>query len=142
MIWGLLPVLLASLDFRPGQVGLTVRFFQQFGEPFNFSRGKWPTYPPKKKPLFWGILLQGIAILLLPIARKYPLRIAVSVSLVIGTAIAFPAFLAAIADAIHPGSTVGKKGALRLWRDLGYAVNAIGLGITAAYLALYLPYWH
>jgi MFS family permease len=86
---------------------------------------------PNKTLLFWGMLVQGAAILLLPMAKGYPLLVIVSVSLGIGTAIVYPTFLAAIAEATHPKQRAESIGVFRLWRDLGYAIGAIISGKTA-----------
>lgn len=131
MIWGLLPVFLVSLDFRLDQVGLIAAIYPTVWGVSQLFTGKMADIFPKKILLFWGMLVQGIAILLLPLAQGYPLLVTISVSLGIGTAIVYPTFLAAIAEATHPKQRAESIGTFRLWRDLGYAVGAIISGITA-----------
>ncbi|OOG77813.1 MFS transporter [Algoriphagus sp. A40] len=131
MIWGLLPVLLISLDFSLDQVGLIAAIYPTVWGISQLFTGKMADLFPKKMLLFWGMLVQGIAILLLPLAQGYPLLVIISVGLGIGTAIVYPTFLAAIAEATHPQQRAESIGTFRLWRDLGYAVGAIVSGITA-----------
>lgn len=131
MIWGLLPVFLASLDFRLDQVGQIAAIYPTVWGISQLFTGKMADIFPKKILLFWGMLVQGIAILLLPLAQGYPLLIIISVGLGIGTAIVYPTFLAAIADATHPKQRAESIGTFRLWRDMGYAVGAILSGIVA-----------
>lgn len=131
MIWGLLPVLLISLDFRLDQVGLIAAIYPTVWGISQLFTGKMADLFPKKTLLFWGMLVQGLAIILLPLAEKYPMLIAISVSLGIGTAVVYPTFLAAIADATHPNQRAESIGTFRLWRDLGYAFGAILSGVTA-----------
>ena len=90
----------------------------------------------KKKLLFWGMLIQGIAILILPFAPGYTLLIILSVGLGIGTAIVYPTFLAAIAAATTPLQRAESIGTFRLWRDLGYAIGAVLSGITADFFGI------
>lgn len=131
MIWGLLPVLLVSLQFELDQVGLIAAIYPTVWGISQLFTGKMADIFPKKTLLFWGMLIQGIAILILPLAAGYPLLIIISVSLGIGTAIVYPTFLAAIAEATHPRQRAESIGTFRLWRDLGYAVGAVLSGITA-----------
>jgi len=81
--------------------------------------------------LFWGMLLQGIAILLIPYSEGFYELATISALLGLGTAIVYPTFLAAIADATSPNQRAESIGSFRLWRDLGYAIGAIVSGVTA-----------
>jgi MFS family permease len=56
---------------------------------------------------------------------------ALSAVLGLGTALVYPTFLSAIAQATSPGQRAESIGTFRLWRDLGYAFGAIISGITA-----------
>jgi MFS family permease len=131
MIWGLLPVLLISLNFRLDEVGLIVAIYPTVWGISQLFTGKMADILPKKKLLFWGMLVQGIAILYLPFAQGYLHFVVISVSLGLGTAIVYPTFLAAIADETHPIQRAESIGTFRLWRDMGYAFGAILSGITA-----------
>jgi MFS family permease len=136
MIWGLLPVLLVSLRFELDQIGLIAAIYPTVWGISQLFTGKMADLFPKKTLLFWGMLVQGLAILLLPMAKDYPLLVIISVSLGIGTAIVYPTFLAAIADATHPKQRAESIGTFRLWRDLGYAIGAILSGITADFFGI------
>jgi MFS family permease len=46
-----------------------------------------------------------------------------------GTALVYPAFLAAVGDAAHPSGRGVAFGVYRMWRDLGYVVGALLAGI-------------
>ncbi len=131
MIWGLLPVLLISFNFGLDQIGLIAAIYPSVWGISQLFTGKMADLFPKKTLLFWGMFTQGIAILFLPMAKGYPMLVLISVSLGIGTAIVYPTFLAAIAEATHPKQRAESIGTFRLWRDLGYAIGAILSGITA-----------
>jgi MFS family permease len=85
----------------------------------------------KKKMLFWGMLLQGIAILSIPFLTNFWFLASISTLLGIGTALVYPTFLTTIAQVTHPMQRAESIGTFRLWRDLGYAVGAILSGVTA-----------
>lgn len=81
--------------------------------------------------LFYGMLLQGIAIIFMPYSDRYLTFIILSFLLGIGTALVYPTFLAAIAQNTHPEQRAESIGVFRLWRDLGYAIGAILSGFIA-----------
>lgn len=136
MIWGLLPVLLLSLQFDLEKIGLIAAIYPTVWGISQLFTGKMADIFPKKTLLFWGMLIQGIAILFLPMADTYLLLVIISFSLGIGTAVVYPTFLAAIAENTHPNQRAESIGTFRLWRDLGYAIGAVLSGITADLLGI------
>ena len=81
--------------------------------------------------LFWGMFVQGIAIVFISFVDTFILFAFLGGVLGIGTAAVYPTFLAAIADYSHPQQRAQSIGVFRLWRDLGYAIGAIVSGILA-----------
>ncbi len=136
MIWGLLPIVLLSLHFSQSSLGLLTAIYPTvwgFGQLFT---GKLADHYPKKKLLFWGMLSQGLAIILLPFANDWYAVAAISAALGWGTALVYPTFLSTIAQATPPKQRAESLGVFRLWRDLGYAIGAILSGITADLLGV------
>lgn len=131
MIWGIFPLLLASLSFNLQQIGIIVAVYPTVWGLGQLITGKLADKLPKKNMLFWGMLLQGIAILLMAYAKTNVQFIILSIFLGIGTATVYPTFLAGIADYTNPLQRAKSIGIFRLWRDLGYAIGAILTGIFA-----------
>lgn len=136
MVWGLFPILLATKNFDLGQIGKIVALYPIVWGLGQLFTGKMADHLNKKKMLFWGMLLQGVALLLMIYATSFFHFAILSVVLGIGTAIVYPTFLAAIADYAHPQQRAESIGIFRLWRDLGYAVGALLTGIIADSLGL------
>ncbi|SNR70470.1 MFS transporter [Lutibacter flavus] len=131
MIWGLLPILLISLNYDSKSIGIIAAIYPAVWGIGQLITGRMADLYSKKKMLFWGMFLQGIAILLIPYFTDfYQLAIIASV-LGFGTALVYPTFLSAIADATSPNQRAESIGVFRLWRDLGYAIGAIVSGIIA-----------
>jgi len=131
MIWGLLPIVLLSMQYNTEKIGIITAIYPTvwgFGQLFT---GKMSDVYSKKSMLFWGMLLQGIAILFIPIFSSFIQLAAISAILGLGTALVYPTFLSAIAQAASPDQRAESIGTFRLWRDLGYAIGAIISGITA-----------
>jgi MFS family permease len=131
MIWGLLPIVLLSLHYDSQNIGIITAIYPTVWGFGQLITGKMSDIYSKKKMLFWGMLLQGIAILFIPFAEEFYQLAAISVFLGLGTALVYPTFLSAIAQATTPHQRAESIGTFRLWRDLGYAIGAIISGITA-----------
>jgi MFS family permease len=97
MVWGLFPILLAMKGFDLTQIAVIVAVYPVvwgFGQLFT---GKMADHLNKKNMLFWGMLLQGLTLLLMVFAQTYIHFIVLSVFLGLGTAVVYPTFLAVIA---------------------------------------------
>ena len=131
MIWGLLPILLLSFNYDTENIGIIAAIYPAVWGIGQLFTGRMADFYSKKRMLFIGMLLQGIAILLIPFFTEFYQLAAISTILGLGTALVYPTFLSAIADATHPQQRAESIGVFRLWRDLGYAIGAILSGIIA-----------
>ena len=138
MIWGLLPILLQTLQFSQTQIGIVAGIYPIVWGIGQLFTGKLSDHLPKKNMLFWGMFIQGIAILLMTIFTHYWAMIGISIAIGIGTALVYPTFLTIISQHSHPLDRAESIGVFRLWRDLGYAFGAILSGLIADQLGIYV----
>jgi MFS family permease len=136
MIWGLLPILLFSLNFDNENIGIITAIYPTVWGIGQLFTGKMSDLYSKKAMLFWGMLLQGLAILLIPLSKDFLVLASISAILGLGTALVYPTFLATIAQATQPQQRAESIGTFRLWRDLGYAFGAVISGITADFFGI------
>ena len=136
MIWGLLPIVLLSLNYNNENIGLITAIYPTAWGIGQLFTGKMSDHYSKKAMLFWGMLLQGLAILFLPYTTNFYGLIIISGVLGLGTALVYPTFLSTIAQATSPAQRAESIGTFRLWRDLGYAFGAVISGITADVLGI------
>jgi predicted MFS family arabinose efflux permease len=136
MIWGLLPIVLLQAQFSNKDIGILTAIYPSVWGIGQLMTGKLSDVYSKKAMLFWGMLLQGIVILGIPISTHFTFLVTLSALLGLGTALVYPTFLSAIAQATHPSQRAESLGAFRLWRDMGYAIGAIISGITADVLGI------
>jgi MFS family permease len=85
----------------------------------------------RKGMIVGGMLLQGMAIGLLPLVHGFAWWGVAMVLLGLGTALVYPTLLAAISDVAHPEWRASAVGVYRLWRDSGYAIGALLAGVLA-----------
>ncbi|UAB84414.1 MFS transporter [Zunongwangia sp. SCSIO 43204] len=131
MIWGLLPIVLLSLNYNNENIGIITAIYPGVWGIGQLFTGKMSDHYSKKKMLFWGMLLQGFAILFIPFSSDFYVLASISAILGLGTALVYPTFLSTIAQATSPKQRAESIGSFRLWRDLGYAFGAVISGVTA-----------
>lgn len=136
MVWGILPVLLATKGFQLKEIGILTAIYPAVWGISQLFTGKMADKYSKRKLLFWGMFLQTIALVFLVFAEKISHFLVLSILLGIGTALVYPTFLATIAENTHPLDRAKSIGIFRLWRDLGYAIGAILTGILADFFSL------
>ena len=131
MMWGLLPVLLFSANINAQMIGIITAVYPTFWGFTQLITGKMSDIYSKKMMLFWGMFLQGLAIICFIWAVSSTEFIILAAILGIGTAAVYPTFLSAIAMESNPMQRAETMGVFRFWRDLGYAIGAITTGIIA-----------
>ncbi len=141
MAWGIFPVLLAAKGFSIGEIGIITAVYPAVWGIGQLFTGKMADYFCKKDLLFLGMLMQGIALILLVFAQTMTHFVALSSVLGLGTAIVYPTFLATVAENTHPTDRAKSVGIFRLWRDLGYAIGAILTGVIADFFSISASIW-
>lgn len=131
MAWGLFPILLAQKNFSISNIAIIIAIYPAVWGIGQLFTGKMSDYFCKKSMLFWGMFLQGIALLLFVFASSFTHYIILASILGWGTAMVYPTFLATIAENTNPHDRPKSLGVFRLWRDMGYAIGAILTGIIA-----------
>lgn len=131
MAWGLFPILLAQKNFAISEIAIVTAVYPAVWGIGQLFTGKMSDYFCKKSMLFWGMFLQGVALLLFVFASSFTHYIILASILGWGTAMVYPTFLATIAENTNPHDRPKSLGVFRLWRDMGYAIGAILTGIIA-----------
>ena len=139
MVWGLFPLLLVAQGFDLRETGIIVATYPAVWGLGQLFTGALADKYCKKNLLFFGMFLQGLALLAMVWTRSFNMFIVLSSVLGIGTAIVYPTFLAAVSDYTHPDQRPKSIGVFRLWRDLGYAIGAVLTGLIADQFGLLAP---
>jgi MFS family permease len=131
MVWGILPILLASKNFTIKEIGIVTAVYPAVWGAGQIIAGRMADKFCKRDMLFLGMILQAIALFLFVAAVSFTQFILLAILLGWATAMVYPTFLAAIAENTHPVDRAKSLGVFRLWRDMGYAIGAIITGIIA-----------
>jgi MFS family permease len=131
LAWGLFPLFFAAAGLSVGQIGLLAGIYPGVWGVSQLVTGALSDRLGRKGMIVGGMVLQGVAIGLLPFVHGFGWWAGAMVLLGLGTALVYPTLLAAISDVAHPSWRASSVGVYRLWRDSGYAVGALLVGVLA-----------
>ncbi|MFU8874630.1 MFS transporter [Micromonospora sp. SL4-19] len=131
LAWGLFPVLFAAAGLSLPRIGLLAALYPAFWGLGQILTGPLSDRLGRKPLIVVGMLTQAAALGLVAGAHTFGTWAAATVLLGVGTAMVYPALLAAIGDVAHPAWRARAVGVYRLWRDAGFAVGALSAGLLA-----------
>jgi MFS family permease len=137
MAWGLFPLFFAAGGLSLQEVSILGALYPAVWGLVQLVTGALSDRCGRKVLITSGMVLQGMAILSLPLTRGFVPWAFASALLGIGTAMVYPTLLAAIGDVAHPSWRASAVGVYRLWRDGGYALGALLAGIIADALGMH-----
>jgi MFS family permease len=136
MAWGLLPLYFSSQGLPLAGVGTLGALYPAVWGFAQLATGWLSDRMGRKRLIVGGMLLQAAAIASFVMTRGFSRWAAAVVVLGVGTAMVYPALLAAIGDIAHPSWRATSVGVYRLWRDAGYAFGALVAGAVADRLGM------
>lgn len=138
LTWGVFPLLFTNHGLGIAAIGLIKGLY-----PLLWGIGQIPTGHLAdrigRKPLIvTGMLVQAAGFLaaLALLGRPLLAGVVSAIALGVGTAMVYPALIAAVSDHAHPSWRANALGTYRFWRDIGYAAGALIAGILADWLGL------
>jgi MFS family permease len=132
LAWGLVPLFLAADGASPGEIGLVAGLYPAVWGVGQIWTGHWSDTIGRKPLIVAGMLIQSGALGILAASggAVAPAAFA-AVALGAGTALVYPTLIAAISDAVTPVARAPTVGVYRFWRDMGYVVGGLAVGLLA-----------
>lgn len=131
LAWGLFPVLFVTSGLSLNQVGILAAVYPAVWGAGQLVTGAASDRWGRKWLIVAGMLVQATALGIVAAAHGFGLWFVAAVLLGLGTAMVYPALLAAIGDVSHPTWRARSIGVYRLWRDGGFAIGALCAGLLA-----------
>ena len=131
MAWGLLPLYYAAAGLSIGEIGILAAIYPAVWGIGQVASGARSDRVGRKPLIVAGMLIQAVAIATIAAGSSFGIWFVAAATLGLGTAMVYPALLAAIADVAAPAWRASAIGVYRLWRDLGFAVGAVVAGVAA-----------
>ena len=138
LTWAVFPLLFARLGLGLAAIGLIKGLYPLVWGAGQLITGRLSDRLGRKPMIVAGMFVQSAAF---PAALMFPGRplaagIISAVLLGAGTAMVYPALIAAVADHTQPHWRAQGLGVYRFWRDLGYALGAVAAGLLATAFGL------
>jgi len=131
LVWGLVPLFLAAHGLSVARIGVVAAVYPASWGLAQLGTGAWSDHVGRKPLIVGGLWLQALGIAGLAVFDRFSAWIACAIAMGLGTALVYPTLIAAIGDRAHPAWRASAVGVYRLWRDLGYAVGGILVGVIA-----------
>jgi MFS family permease len=132
LAWGLVPLFLAAGGASASQIGLVAGLYPAVWGLGQIWTGHWSDRLGRKPLIVGGMLVQAAALALLAASNAGVGLAAASAGLLgVGTALVYPTLIAAISDVVSPLARAPTVGVYRFWRDMGYVVGGLVIGVVA-----------
>jgi len=90
----------------------------------------------RRPPVIAGMYLAGVGVLGMVLVDGYLLWLVMAAASGIGMALLYPNLMTVPGDACHPSWRAAGMGVYRMWRDAGYGVGALVIGLTMEFVSL------
>ena len=131
LVWGLLPVYFAAHGLSIGRIGVIAAVYPASWGLGQLGTGAWSDHAGRKPLIVGGLWLQALGIVALTASDGFGSWVLCALAMGLGTALVYPTLIAAVGDRAHPAWRASAVGVYRLWRDLGYAVGGLLVGVVA-----------
>jgi MFS family permease len=131
MSWGVFPLFFANFGLGVERIGVLKAVYPAVWGTLQVATGPLSDRWGRKGLIVWGMWIQAAGIFVTVVTQSFEWWLLGSVLLGLGTAMVYPALIAAVSDASHPTWRARSLSVYRFWRDLGYAVGALSAGVIA-----------
>lgn len=141
LAWGLFPLYFASRGLSPVAIGAVVAAYTGTWAILQIYTGHLTDRLGRKWPIAGGMWLAAAGIVLVALTTTLMGWVVGAVLMGVGMALLYPTLLAAVSDVAAPRWRATSLGVYRLWRDSGYAIGALAIGIVADAFGLLAGFW-
>jgi MFS family permease len=129
--WALLPLLLTKADLSTAQIAAIAATYPIVWGVLQLFTGPLSDRIGRRIPIGTGMLLQAAALASFSVTQQIAPALVAAAVLGVGTALAYPALIAAAADLAPEHRQPSAIGFFRMWRDAGYVAGAVVFGSVA-----------
>jgi len=130
-VWALLPLLLAKAQLSTAEIAAVAATYPIVWGALQLFTGPLSDRVGRRIPIGTGMLLQAGGLATFSVTQQLAPAVVAAVVLGIGTALAYPALIAAAADIAPEHRRPSSIGFFRMWRDAGYVFGALAFGALA-----------
>jgi MFS family permease len=141
LAWGLFPLYFASQGLDLAAIGALVAVYTGSWAVLQIYTGHLTDRIGRKWPIAGGMWLAAGGIALVAVSHALAGWVIGALLMGAGMALLYPTLLAAVSDVAHPRWRGASLGVYRLWRDSGYAIGGLAIGLVADAFGLLAGFW-
>lgn len=141
LVWLVYPVYLYQRGLSLPEVGWVVGMYGFVWGLAQLLTGKLSDHLGRHRINVTGMVVCGLGVAMVPLYDGLTWWSAAAAISGIGMALLYPNLSAAVADFAAPQWRGAAIGIYRFWRDSGYAVGALAIGLAAQYVSLVASFW-
>ena len=142
MVWLFFPVFFVAQGLSLIEAGGLVAIYGVVWGAGQLVTGPLSDRIGRKGLIVWGMTLCGVGVIAVGLSQSPVLWALESALIGMGMAMLYPTLGAAVADLAQPAQRASVLGIYRFWRDLGYAIGGLALGLAAQWSGgLSAPFW-
>ena len=131
LVWVFYPVFLYQKGVSLPNVGWIIGFYGFVWGGSQLFTGRLSDRIGRHSPNVWGMWICGAGVAAMVLGDGVAWWASSAAVSGFGMALLYPNLSAAVADISHPSWRGSAIGIYRFWRDLGYGIGALGLGLVA-----------
>ncbi|MBU2862734.1 MFS transporter [Reinekea forsetii] len=131
LIWVFLPVFFVQQGLTLLQAGAIIAIYGLTWGSLQLVTGPLSDYIGRKGLIFWGMVMSGASVLAIPLTTSIGLWSLELALAGVGMAMLYPNLGAAVGDFSPTIARASLVGIYRFWRDSGYAIGALAMGLVA-----------
>ncbi|MFB6186571.1 MAG: MFS transporter, partial [Halobacteriaceae archaeon] len=139
LFWIAVPLYLTKQGIGITGVGIVVSVHSVM-YIFQIGTGRLADRIGRRPPILVGMILAGAGVFGMILVNTYALWIIVASLSGFGMALLYPNLMTVPGDACHPDWRAAGMGVYRMWRDAGYGVGAIIIGLTMEMMSLEIAF--
>ncbi len=131
LVWVFYPVFLYQKGVSLPSVGWIIGVYGFVWGGSQLFTGRLSDRIGRHRPNVWGMWICGAGVAMMMLGDGVTWWVTSAAISGFGMALLYPNLSAAVADISHPSWRGSAIGIYRFWRDLGYGIGAMGLGLAA-----------
>ncbi len=133
LVWAFYPIYFFSKGLSMIQIGWMVGIYGMVWGASQLWTGPLSDKIGRKIPIVLGMWVAGLGVLMTVSVAGVFLWSVAAVITGVGMALLYPTLIASVSDISHPHWRGSSLGVYRFWRDMGYAIGALSIGVIADY---------
>ncbi len=131
LVWAFFPIFLHGAGLSLPQIGLVVGVYGLVWGASQLWTGPLSDRVGRKIPIVLGMWTAGAGIVVTILVEGILAWSIAAAITGVGMALLYPTLIAAVSDISHPNWRGTSLGGYRFWRDVGYGIGALSIGLIA-----------